>query len=138
MKINILILGCLLLFHQNIFSQHADYKVVFDISSRDSVSQQAVVREVGIIQSANPAAKLEVVVYGQALDLVLKNKSSQAEAIQKLLLNGDVSFKVCAITMERNHTDKSQLIPGVEMVPDGIYEIITRQKEGWGYIKVAH
>ena len=138
MKKNLLILSCIILFQQNIFSQHADYKVVFDISSNDSVSQQAVVREVNIIKSGNPDAKLEVVVYGQGLSLVLKDKSSQADAIQKLLLNKDVSFKVCAITMQRTNTDKSQLLPGVVTVPDGIYEIITRQKEGWGYIKVAH
>ena len=39
--------------------------------------------------------------------------------------------------MKRNNIDKSQLIPGVEIVPDGIYEIILKQREGWGYIKVA-
>jgi hypothetical protein len=42
------------------------------------------------------------------------------------------------MTMKRNNVDKSQLLPGVEIVPDGIYEIISKQHEGWGYIKVAH
>jgi len=138
MKKNVLWLAGFILFQQNIFSQHPDYKVVFDITSKDSVSQQAVVREVGLIKAANPAAKLEVVVYGQGLSLVLKDKSSQPGAIQKLLSDKDVSFKVCAITLQRNNIDKSQLLPGVEIVPDGIYEIITKQKEGWGYIKVAN
>jgi intracellular sulfur oxidation DsrE/DsrF family protein len=40
--------------------------------------------------------------------------------------------------MKRMNVDKSQLIPGVEVVPDGIYEIISKQRENWGYIKVAH
>jgi intracellular sulfur oxidation DsrE/DsrF family protein len=40
--------------------------------------------------------------------------------------------------MQRYNIDKSQLIPGVEVVPDGIYEIITKQREGWGYIKVGN
>jgi intracellular sulfur oxidation DsrE/DsrF family protein len=39
--------------------------------------------------------------------------------------------------MQRYNIDKSQLIAGVETVPDGIYEIITKQKQGWGYIKVS-
>jgi intracellular sulfur oxidation DsrE/DsrF family protein len=26
----------------------------------------------------------------------------------------------------------------VEIVPDGIYEIISKQRDGWGYIKVSH
>lgn len=119
------------------YGQAKDYKVVFDMSSRDSMSQQAVVREVDLIKTANPDAKLEVVIYGQGLNLVL-NKSAQAGAIQKLIGMKDVSFKVCSITLKRSNVDPSQLLPGVQVVPDGIYEIISKEKEGWGYIKVAH
>ncbi len=134
-----ILLQCIGLFlFFNSHAQIADYKIVFDITSNDSSSQQAVVREVKLIKTANPDAKLEVVVYGQGLNLVLKDKSSQAAAIQNLLTYNNVSFKVCAITLERNHIDKSNLVQGVEVVPDGIYEIYSKQKEGWGYIKVAH
>ena len=42
------------------------------------------------------------------------------------------------MTMKRNNIDQSQLVPGVEIVPDGIYEIISKQQQGWGYIKVGH
>jgi len=129
----LLLLSCL---HLN--AQSIDYKVVFDISSKDSVSQQAVVREVDLIKSSNPDSKLEVVVYGQAIDLVVKDRSKQTDAIQQLLTKKDVSFKVCAITMKRNNITAAQLIPGIQTVPDGIYEIITKEHEGWGYIKVAH
>ena len=119
-------------------AQTKDYKVVFDISTADSTSQKALVREVEIIKNSSPDAKLEVVVYGQGLNLIMKDKSAYADAIKNLLTLKDVSFKVCAITMQRNNVDKSQLIAGVEPVPDGIYEIISKQREGWGYIKVAH
>ena len=134
----ILLLPVLFFFNYYSHAQVKDYRVVFDISSRDSVSQQAVVREVEIIKSTSPESKLEVVIYGQAINLAIKEKSTQSAAIQKLLEMKDVSLKVCAITMKRNNLDKSQLLPGIEMVPDGIYEIISKQREGWGYIKVAH
>ena len=119
-------------------AQNADYKVVFDIASKDAVNQQTVVREANLIRESNPDANIEVVVYGQGLDLVLKDKSTQAATVQQLISDKKVSFKVCAMTMKRNNVDKSQLLPGVEIVPDGIYEIISKQHEGWGYIKVAH
>lgn len=119
-------------------AQNSNYKVVFDMSSRDTVNQQAIIRELKLIRGANPSAKLEVVVYGQGLELVLKNKTSQEQSITGLLADKDISFKVCAMTMQRNNIDKTQLIPGVQVVPDGIYEIISKQQEGWGYIKVAH
>jgi uncharacterized protein len=119
-------------------AQAPNYKVVFDMSSKDSVNQQAIVREIGLITGATPDAKLEVVIYGQGMDLVVKDRSPQAVAIQKLIADGKASFRVCAMTMGRMHIEKDQLIPGVEVVPDGIYEIISKQQAGWGYIKVGH
>ena len=123
---------------QLVNAQAPSYKVVFDMSSKDSVNQQAIVREIGLITGATPDAKLEVVIYGQGMDLVVKDRSPQAAAIQKLIADGKASFKVCAMTMGRMHVEKDQLIPGVEIVPDGIYEIISKQQAGWGYIKVGH
>jgi uncharacterized protein len=118
-------------------AQNADYRVVFDMTSRDSINQQAVVRELGLIREGNPDAKMEVVMYGQGIDLAIAGRSSQQAAVQKLIADKGITFKICAIAMKRNNIDKSQLIPGVEVVPDGIYEIITKQRDGWGYIKVA-
>ncbi|HEY2350247.1 MAG TPA: DsrE family protein [Puia sp.] len=118
--------------------QSGNYKVVFDMSSRDSVNQQAIVREIGLITGASPDAKLEVVIYGQGLDLAIKNHSVQQPAIEKIMASNKATFKVCAMTMKRNNVDSTQLVPGVEIVPDGIYEIISKQQAGWGYIKVGH
>jgi intracellular sulfur oxidation DsrE/DsrF family protein len=126
------------LFSPFVQAQVDAYQVVFDMSSRDSVNQQTVVREIGLITGANPDAKLEVVIYGQGLDLVVKDRSTQQSAVQQLIAGGKASFKVCAMTMKRNNISNDQLVPGVEVVPDGIYEIISKQKAGWGYIKVGH
>lgn len=135
---NVLLAGILILFASFLHAQNADYKVVFDMTSKDTINQQTVVREANLIKQSNADAHIEVVVYSQGLDLVLKDKSSQAAAVSDLISNKNVAFKICAITMKRNNVDASQLINGVEIVPDGIYEIISKQHEGWGYIKVAH
>lgn len=121
-----------------LYAQQTDYKVVFDMSTRDSISQQAVIREVALITRENPAAKLEVVIYGQALNMVTRTRSNQAEDIKRLAADPNVSFKVCSFTLKRYNVTEADLLPGVQVVPDGIYEIITKQREGWGYIKVAH
>ena len=115
-----------------------NYKVVFDMSSRDSINQQAIVREIGLITDANPNAKLEVVIYGQGLDIAVSGRSPQQASVEKIISSGKASFKVCAMTMKRNNISKEQLVPGVEVVPDGIYEIVSKQHDGWGYIKVGH
>jgi intracellular sulfur oxidation DsrE/DsrF family protein len=138
MKKQITIMISLLLIFSNLIAQKNDYKVLFDMSTRDSVSQQALVREVQLIRNNNPASKVEVVIYGQGLGLVTKDKSPYAEVIKKLATDNNTEFKVCALSMKRLGIDESQLVPGVKVVPDGIYEIISKQHEGWGYIKVAH
>ena len=52
--------------------------------------------------------------------------------------NPNVTFKVCAIALRNNSVDARQLVPGVTTVPDGIYEIVSKQQDHWGYIKVVH
>ena len=127
-----LLLGTLLLNAQK------DYKVVFDLTSGDTLSQQTAIRWVTEIIKAEPTAQVEVVMFGKGLPLAVKDKSAVANDVTSLATNKNVAFKVCAIAMTNQKVDKSQLLPGVQTVPDGIYEVISKQREGWGYIKVAH
>ncbi|HET9825327.1 MAG TPA: DsrE family protein [Chitinophagaceae bacterium] len=115
-----------------------NYKVVFDLTSGDSLSQQTAIRWVSEITKAEPTAQVEVVMFGKGLPLAIKDKSAVADAVTSLATNKNVAFKVCSVAMANQKVDKSQLLPGVQTVPDGIYEVISKQREGWGYIKVAH
>lgn len=126
---------CIALFAPIFLSAQADYKVVFDLTSNDTMNHKAVIRWTNEIIKASKDAQVEVVFYGNSLDMVQKDKSVVSDDITKLVANKNVSFKVCSVAMKAHNIDKSQLIPGVETVPDGIYEIVTKQKEGWAYIK---
>jgi len=138
MKKHIVLTALLLLFLHFSEAQTKDYKVVFDLTSKDTADHQTVIRWLNGISQSNAGARLEVVFYGQSLGMVTKDKSTVAEEVKKLAANKNISFKVCEVAMKRHKIDKSQLLPGVETVPDGIYEIILKQGEGWGYIKAAH
>ena len=137
MKRNIFIISLLLLSPFFLRAQGPEYKVVFDLTSKDTMDHKAVIRWINEITKSTPAANLEVVLYGQSLDMVVKNKSVVADDVTKLAGNKNISFKVCAIAMKNHNINATELLPGVEIVPDGIYEIITKQKEGWGYIKAT-
>lgn len=119
-------------------AQTVPYNVVFDLTSKDTADHQTVLRWMNMIAKEHPDAQLEVVLYGQSLDMIRKDRSSVAAVVQQLTQNKNLAVKVCAVAMKHHNIDASQLLPGVAVVPDGIYEIISRQKEGWGYIKVAH
>ena len=115
-----------------------DYKVVFDLTSADSLSQQTAIRWANEVAKADPTAQVEVVMFGKGTALAVKDKSVVADGVASLATNKNVALKICAVAMQNQKIDKSQLLPGIQIVPDGIYEIISKQREGWGYIKVAH
>lgn len=112
--------------------------IVFDVTSKDPQTHAAVLRHVKGMSEAYPDAMFEVVIYGGALPMVVKDESPSANAIEQLTKRNNVSFKVCAQTMERHGVAKDQLVAGVQTVPDGILEIVMRQADGWGYIKESH
>ena len=138
MKKNFFLTALVILTVQIIQAQTTDYKVVFDLTSRDSLDQKAVIRWLNEVTNLSPQAKLEVVMYGQGVHMVIKEKSPVEDAVTKLSANKNISFKVCAVSLKNQNIDKSQLMPGIEIVPDGIYEIFSKQREGWGYIKAIH
>ena len=121
-----------------LLSAQKDYKVVFDLTSGDSLSQQTAIRWVTEIVKAEPTAQVEVVMFGKGLPLAIRDRSAVANDVMSLATNKNVAFKVCSVAMASQKVDKSQLLPGVQTVPDGIYEVISKEREGWGYIKVAH
>jgi intracellular sulfur oxidation DsrE/DsrF family protein len=114
------------------------YRVVFDLTSRDTLEQKAVLRWLREVGTASPSAQMEVVMYGKGFELVMPDRSAYTADVQQALKNPNVSFKVCEIALRNNNVEKSQLIAGVQTVPDGIHELVMKQQEHWGYIKVMH
>jgi hypothetical protein len=119
-------------------AQRQPYKVVFDLTSRDTLDQKAVLRWLREVGTSSPDAKMEVVMYGKGFELVMPERSAYIADVQNAMKNPNVSFNVCAIALRNNNIDKSQLLPGVGTVPDGIYELVSKQQDHWGYIKVMH
>jgi intracellular sulfur oxidation DsrE/DsrF family protein len=120
-----------------LYAQNAPYNVVFDVTSKDTVVHQMVMRWIKEIRETAPQSQIEVVFYAKSLDMIVKDKSVVATEVMKYVTDKNVSFKVCEVAMKNNNVERSQLMDGIKTVPDGIYEIISKQHEGWGYIKVA-
>jgi intracellular sulfur oxidation DsrE/DsrF family protein len=118
--------------------QPKPYKVVFDLTSPDPVDQRAVIRWIKEVSGANPNTEMEVVMYARGLELVVSGKTTMASDVADALKSAKVTFNVCAIAMKNQQVEKSQLLPNMRIVPDGIGEIVAKQNAGWGYIKVGH
>jgi intracellular sulfur oxidation DsrE/DsrF family protein len=118
--------------------QPQPYRVAFDLTSRDSLEQKAVLRWLREVGTSSPNAQMEVVMYAKGFELVMPERSAYIAEAKEAMKSPNVKFKVCAIALKNNNVDKSQLLPGVEVVPDGIYELFSKQQDHWGYIKVMH
>ena len=119
-------------------AQEEPVKIVFDVTTDDEGTHKSAIRHVKFMSDAYPDSEFEVVMYSKAMNMVLPDKSVVAKEVEELAKLENVSFVICEGTMKRYDVKKEDLIEGVQTVPDGILEIITKQAEGWGYIKEAH
>jgi uncharacterized protein len=138
MKRMIMLSGVLLIAATSLFSQTKPYNVVFDITTGDTATHHRVIRWINGIIATHPDAKIEVVFYGKALPMVETKLSSVSSDVKKLAAGKNVVFTVCEQAMKIHNVQKGMLIPGVQTVPDAIYELISKQADGFGYIKITN
>ena len=119
-------------------AQQKPYNIVFDLTTSDTATHQRVIRWVNGILTAHPDAKIEVVFYGRSLDMIVKDKSTVAGDVIKLGTDKKVTFAACEHAMQVFNISKNQLLDGVTTVPDALYELVIKQAEGYGYIKVTN
>lgn len=117
------------------FAQDTPVKIVFDVTNSDAKVHQSAIRHVKGMSEAYPDSEFEVVLYSGGLEMVWNEKSSVAQDIQELSKRPNVSFVVCEQSMAAHNVKKTDLVPGVETVPDGILEIAHKQQQDWSYIK---
>lgn len=119
----------------NVFAQEKPVKIIFDVTSSDVKVHQSAIRHIKAMSKAYPESQFEMVMYGGAMDMVIKGKSAVEDDIFTLSSDENISFVICQGTMKRHKVEKSVLIPGVIPLPDGILELAQKQQEGWSYIK---
>lgn len=112
--------------------------VVFDVTSPDTAIQANTIRHVKMMAAAYPESNFEVVIYSGAYPMVLKDRSIVAADLVNLANQDNVAFNVCAVTLKKYNIPESELLKGVQTVPDGIMQIVQKQRNGWAYIKEAN
>ena len=70
--------------------------------------------------------------------MVVTGKSSVSTDVIKLATEKKITFAACEHAMQVFNINKSQLLNGVTTVPDALYELVIKQAEGYGYIKVTN
>lgn len=118
-----------------VMAQQEPIKVVFDVTSANPDVHRTAAKHLRLMAEAYPDSQFEMVIYSGAIKMVDRKASIAGETLAEMVKRSNVSVVVCEQTMKRHKMVNDDLIPGVGSVPDGIFEIVMKQKEGWGYIK---
>lgn len=112
------------------------HKVVIQLTSEDSLVHKSLMKQLNNILTAAPDTKIEVVCHGPGINMLVIDKTIVHDRIQQLKSKG-VVFMACENTLRERNISKEKIIPEAGFVPSALVEIITKQEEGWSYIKAG-
>jgi uncharacterized protein len=111
-------------------------KVVFHLTTADTLAQKALVKQCLNFLNAAPKSKIEVVCHNNGISLLQSSATKQAEKIRELTVRG-VDFVACENTMRERKINREDLLSDCRTVPSGVVEVVLKQDKGWAYIKAG-
>lgn len=110
------------------------HKIIFQLTSEDTLAHKSLMKQLNNVLSISPDAKIEVVCQGPGLSMLMISRTTVQEGISKMKAKG-VVFSACEFSMSERKVSKEQIVAESGFVKSGIVEVITKQEEGWSYIK---
>jgi hypothetical protein len=110
-------------------------KVVIQVSDADPGKWNLALNNAKNIQTDLGAANvdIEIVTYGPGIDM-LKLDSAVGGRIDEATKAG-VKVVACENTMRGEKLTKADMVNGIGYVPAGVVELMSRQQQGWAYIR---
>jgi uncharacterized protein len=120
---------------QKIVSTKA-HKVVFQVTSNDTLVHKATIKQINNMLTAAPNAKIEVVCHNNGIEMVTTAKTKQAANITELKAKG-VVFAACENTLRERKIEKTEIVSESIFVPSGVLEVVMKQEKGYSYLKAG-
>jgi intracellular sulfur oxidation DsrE/DsrF family protein len=118
-------------------SNKPEHKIVFQLTTGDTTAHKQLIKQFNNILSVSPSTKIEVVCHGAGLDMLISDKTIVEDKI-KLLSEKGVVFNACEFSIKERKVDRTKIILVAGFVPAGIVEIVSKQEQGWSYIKAGN
>ena len=115
-------------------SKESVHKIVFQLTTNDTLAHKSLMKQLNNITSVAPTTKIEVVCHGPGLDMSVTGKTIVQDKIKQLKAIG-VDFIACEFSIKERNVPIEKIIPEAGFVKAGIIEIVTKQEQGWSYIK---
>ena len=117
--------------------QKPEHKIIFQLTSGDTTAHKQLIKQFNNILSVSPTTKIEVICHGAGLDMLVSGKTTVEDKI-KLLAEKGVVFNACEFSIKERKVDRSKIISSAGFVPAGIIAIVSKQEQGWSYIKAGN
>lgn len=136
MKKTLLFIGLFIsiVFALNAQTQNPHTKIVFQMSSSDTLVHKSLMKQVNNILSVAPQTKIKVVCHGPGIYVLVPDQSVVISAIQRLQQKG-VEFIACEFSIEERKISSERMHTGIGYARAGILEIARLQDDQWRYIK---
>ena len=110
------------------------HKIVFQLTTDDTLAHRSLMKQLNNITTVATDTKIEVVCHGPGLNMLVLNKTTVHDKILQMKGKGIV-FVACEFSMSERKITKENIIPEAGYVKAGIIEIVSKQEQGWSYIK---
>ena len=114
----------------------AEHKIIFQLTSADTNVHKMMMRQLGNVLAGAPNSKIEVVCHGPGINILVTKQTIVHPKIIELKNKG-IHFVACENTMKEKKIAKEEIIKEAAFVNVGILEIVTKQEEGWSYIRAT-
>lgn len=114
----------------------AKHHAVFQLTEPEGATWGSLATHINNVRNAfaqDGGIEIEVVFYGQGLNMLRKTNTVYERRLKELADNG-VRLSACQNAMRVMNIKTEDLFPFASQVDSGIAEIIRRQETGWAYI----
>ena len=111
------------------------HKIVIQVSDNDPAKWNLALNNAKNLQDDVGAANvdIEIVAYGPGIGM-LKLESPTGSRVADAM-KANIKVLACENTMRSQKLTRDDMLPALSYVPAGVTEIMTRQGEGWAYLR---
>ncbi len=111
------------------------HKIVIQVSDNDPAKWNLALNNARNLQEDVGAANVDIaiVAYGPGIGMLKLESPTGARIADAMKAN--VKVLACENTMRGQKLGREDMLPAISYVPAGVTEIMTRQSEGWAYLR---
>ncbi len=111
------------------------HKIVIQVSDNDPAKWNLALNNAKNLQDDVGAANvdIEIVAYGPGIGM-LKLESPTGSRVADAM-KANIKVLACENTMRGQKLTRDDMLPALSYVPAGVTEIMTKQSEGWAYLR---